>query len=203
MTTLMFGLEIWSTTAATLLFPAVTDRGYKTCSWICKTKDDRPSHCVNNDNSCCCCSYDVTYNTKAGRRSCCPLRASCASVARAASNAEMFYAGLLSAYPRSPWKDIANHIRGGNPRIATVFKSQRGVCKRSPGQSGRQIKGTNTSDKRTAASFISTTRCHVLRPSKGPPIFLLALQYSLRHWTSRKSNFRPVVGDSSQGYSSR
>jgi hypothetical protein len=95
----MFGLEIWSTTAATLLFPAVTDRGYKTCSWISKTKDDRPSHCVNNDNSCCCCSYDVTCNTKAGRRSCCPLRASGASVARAASNAEMFLCRFVIRLP--------------------------------------------------------------------------------------------------------
>jgi hypothetical protein len=116
-----------------------------------------------------CYSYDVTCNTKAGRRSCCI----CASVARTVSEMQRcFYAGLLSAYPRPP-RGIANHGGEENPRIATILSSQRGVWKRSPGQSGRQIKGTSTPDKRTAASFISASRCHVLRLSKGPPIFLL------------------------------
>jgi hypothetical protein len=74
-------------------------QGVQTCSWISKTKEDRPSHCVNNDNSCCCYSYDVTCNTKAGRRGCCLLRASCASVARAASNAEMFLCRFVIRLP--------------------------------------------------------------------------------------------------------
>lgn len=129
------------------------------------------------------------------------LLASCANVSRVRRQMQRcFYAGLLSASPRPPRKDIANHSGGEFPRIATIFRSQRGVWKRSPGQSGRQIKGTSTPDKRTAASFISTTRCHVVRLSKGPPINLLALEYSLRHWTSRKSNSRPVVGDPRQGF---
>jgi len=120
-------------------------------------------------------------------------------VARAASDAEMFLCRFEFRQPPATKERYSESQRRGNPRIATVFRSRRGVWKRSLGQSGRQIKGTSTPDKRTAASFISTTRCHVLRLSKGPPIFLLALEYSLRHWTSRKSKSRPVVGDLRQG----
>jgi hypothetical protein len=134
----------------------------------------------------------VTCNTKQVTELLLPSARELARVSRVRRQMQRcFYAGPTPYYPPTP-----GHHGGYSESQQRGKSTNRDNLQVRSGESGNarlvnpvgRSRGPNTPDRRTAASFISTTRCwHVMRLSKGPPIFLLALEYSLRHWTSRKS----------------